>query len=137
MLFLSARFIHFDHGGFPNYSGYLTRWIEISRCLQEELKESNWRVDSVLCPSAAAASVGTAGWFCVMFAFGDRSVTHTVIDPDTLTESSVHGGGAEGGAMDPGALLWNATRNGDLEEARRLVEGGANVNWEDWVRALT
>ena len=89
----------------------------------------------MLCPSAAAASVGTAGWFCVMFAFGDRSVTHTVIDPDTLTESSVHGGGAEGGAMDPGEQLWDAVVNVDLEEARRLVEGGANVNWVGPVRA--
>ena len=84
----------------------------------------------MLCPSAAAASVGTAGWLCVMFTSGDRSVTHTVIDPDTLTESSVHGGGAEGGAMDPGQQLYYTARDGDLEEARRLVEGGANVNWE-------
>ena len=63
-------------------------------------------------------------------------MTHTVIDPDTLTESSVHGGGAEGGAMDPGEQLWHATMDGDLDEARRLVEGGVNVNWVGAVRAV-
>lgn len=39
--------------------------------------------------------------------------------------------------VDPGRRLWNAAQDGDLETARRLVEGGANVNWEhpDAVRA--
>ena len=37
--------------------------------------------------------------------------------------------------MDPGEQLWEAAYNGDLEEARGLVEGGANVNYEGLVRA--
>ena len=31
-----------------------------------------------------------------------------------------------------GKDLYNASKKGDLTEAKRLLDSGADINWEDW-----